>query len=324
MKTSPIAITMGDPSGIGSEIILKTLIDTDITPEDIVLIGNKELFQREAFKLNTKILAKFNIIDISCDIDALKLGEPTIESGRVSFLALKTACDLALVGEISSVATAPTSKYAMSLANYKYSGQTEILQKYLGSRNNLNAEMLFVARDFRVLLLTRHIPLSKVSEFLTVENVVSSVLALHKSLISNFKISNPKIAICGLNPHAGEDGILGDEEIKIIIPAILELKSKYDVDIEGPFPGDTIWVKAGVNYIDQKPLPYDAYISCYHDQGLIPIKLLALYSTVNVTINLPIIRTSPSHGTAFDIAGQGVANHLSMKSALELASNLSG
>lgn len=321
MTNKKIAITIGDPAGIGPEIILKALDYINNHDKKFLLIGNKEIFYREAAKTSTK-LDNIEIIDITCDIENIHTGISSIESGKLSYLALEMACNLANQGKISAIATAPLSKKAINMAGYHYSGQTEILETLLKNKNNNQAEMFFVAGNFRVLLLTRHIPLSKIKESLTIERIISAIDALNKSLIKNFKINKPKIAICGLNPHAGEDGLLGAEEQEIIIPALNILRKEFNIDIEGPFPGDTLWLKARKPYFDKTDQPYDAYAACYHDQGLIPMKLLAMDYTVNTTINLSVIRTSPSHGTAYDIAGKNIANYNSMIEAIKLASNL--
>lgn len=315
-----IAVTIGDPSGIGPEIILKSIKENKSLAEKLLLIGNKEIFLQYAEKLDLPI-SNLEIYDIEGNISNLKEGVPTIESGIISFNAVKTACEFARQDEIRAIVTAPISKKAINMAGFKYSGHTEILQELIN--DNKPVEMFFVADDFRVLLLTRHISLIDVPKVLTTEKIIESCLILNKSLKKDFKSINPKIAICGLNPHAGEDGLLGNEEQQIIIPAINELQSKYGINIEGPFPADTIWLKAVKPYLEKTSQPYDAYIACYHDQGLIPMKLLAMEETVNVTINMPVIRTSPSHGTAFDNAGKNIASFRSMESAIKLADQIS-
>ncbi|OGI21973.1 MAG: 4-hydroxythreonine-4-phosphate dehydrogenase PdxA [Candidatus Melainabacteria bacterium RIFOXYA12_FULL_32_12] len=322
IKYKKIAITIGDPTGIGPEIIIKSINSLDIPAKEYILIGNKEIFHKVSSKINQPLPDNLDIIDIPCDISKISAGQPNIESGKLSYLALKKACQLAQNNEIRAIVTAPLSKEAINMAGYHYSGQTEILQDYLGNKNE-QAEMLFVARDFRVLLLTRHIPLKDVPQALTQDKIINTILALNKSLTKDFNTIKPRLAVCGLNPHAGENGLLGTEEQEIIIPAINKLKEKYNINIEGPFPADTMWNKAAKPYIEENPQPYQAYVACYHDQGLIPIKLLAMDFTVNMTINLPIIRTSPSHGTAFDIASKNIANYNSMKEAIDLAYSIS-
>ena len=200
------------------------------------------------------------------------------------------------------------------MAGHKFNGQTEILQKYLAHENQL-AEMLFIAKNFRVLLLTRHVALKDIN--LTREIVIEKVLNLRVFFKQHFKIENPKFALCGFNPHSGEDGILGKEEINILIPAVAELQEK-GVNITNPLPADTLFVGASREYFDDVSQPeYDCYIANYHDQGLIPIKTVAGDKTVNMTIGLDIIRTSPGHGTAFDIAGKNVADETGMIEAIK-------
>lgn len=321
MKISKkIAITMGDPSGIGPEIIIKALNSKEISQENIILLGNKKVFQEfgERHKLRTDFKCEF--IQTECDLSKLIKATPTEESGKAAYLALNTACDLANQNIITGIVTAPLSKKAINLAGFCYSGQTEILKNHIKSPSELNSpEMLFVAKDFRVMLLTRHVELSSLCELITENKIIDSVINLNNSLKEDFGIKKPEIAICGLNPHAGEDGLLGREEIDIFLPALKKLKDIYKINISGPFPGDTIWVNAGRSFVNNKKLPYDAYISCYHDQGLIPIKLLAMDLCINTTINLPVIRTSPSHGTAYDIADKNIANPQSMIEAIKLA-----
>ena len=200
------------------------------------------------------------------------------------------------------------------MAGHKFNGQTEILQKYLAHENQL-AEMLFIAKKFRVLLLTRHVALKDIN--LTKEIVIEKVLNLREFFKQHFKIENPKFALCGFNPHSGEDGILGKEEINILIPAVAELREK-GVNITNPLPADTLFVGASREYFDDVSQPeYDCYIANYHDQGLIPIKTVAGDKTVNMTIGLDIIRTSPGHGTAFDIAGKNIADETGMIEAIK-------
>lgn len=359
-----IAITMGDPAGIGPEIIIKALRSFDRGGEDlknlryldklemtsevtsvmstrakksqddgIIVIGSKSVF-KDAMKsfasaqdvYNELTLAhsekaflnNIEFIDIPCNVSQIKKGYLSKEAGRVAYECLKIACELVKEDKVYSIATAPVSKEAINMAGYNYSGQTEILETMLGDKNN-KAEMLFVSDEMRTLLLTRHLELASTSRFLTKDRIIEGVLALNKSLTNDFNILKPRIAICAFNPHAGENGILGQEEIRVIIPAVNELKEEYGVNIEGPFPADTLWAKAGKAYLTQNKQPYDAYVACYHDQGLIPVKLLAMDKTVNTTINLPVIRTSPAHGTAFDIADKYCANPDSMVEAIRLA-----
>lgn len=298
-----IAITTGDPNGIGAEITIKTLNELDLPQDKIVLISNKDVLDYYG-----KLDKKYDIIEIPFDKRDIKVGKVTKEAGEFSFQSLLKVCEI----KPKAIVTAPVAKNAMYLAGHNFNGQTEVLQKYLAHDNQL-AEMLFVANNFRVLLLTRHCALKDV--YLTKEIIVKKITNLVKTFNNHFNIPNPKFALCGFNPHSGEDGILGREEIDILIPAVKELQA-LGVDISMPLPADTLFVKAGNHYFRGEKDDYDCYIANYHDQGLIPIKTVAGDKTVNMTIGLDIIRTSPGHGTAFDIAGQNIADPNGMISAI--------
>lgn len=298
-----IAITTGDPNGIGAEITIKALNELDLPQDKIVLISNKDVLDYYG-----KLDKKYDIIEIPFDKRDIKVGKVTKEAGEFSFQSLLKVCEI----KPKAIVTAPVAKNAMYLAGHNFNGQTEVLQKYLAHDNQL-AEMLFVANNFRVLLLTRHCALKDV--YLTKEIIVKKITNLVKTFNNHFNIPNPRFALCGFNPHSGEDGILGREEIDILIPAVKELQT-LGVDISMPLPADTLFVKAGNHYFKGEKDDYDCYIANYHDQGLIPIKTVAGDKTVNMTIGLDIIRTSPGHGTAFDIAGQNIADPNGMISAI--------
>lgn len=298
-----IAITTGDPNGIGAEITIKALNELDLPQDKIVLISNKDVLDYYG-----KLDKKYDIIEIPFDKRDIKVGKVTKEAGEFSFQSLLKVCEI----KPKAIVTAPVAKNAMYLAGHNLNGQTEVLQKYLAHDNQL-AEMLFVANNFRVLLLTRHCALKDV--YLTKEIIVKKITNLVKTFNNHFNIPNPRFALCGFNPHSGEDGILGREEIDILIPAVKELQA-LGVDISMPLPADTLFVKAGNHYFKGEKDDYDCYIANYHDQGLIPIKTVAGDKTVNMTIGLDIIRTSPGHGTAFDIAGQNIADPNGMISAI--------
>lgn len=307
-----IAITIGDPNGISPEITIKALNFLDLPQEKVVLIANKNIldYYKENFDLSLE--KDYEIVEIPYEKGDIKLGEETEEAGEFAFCALRKACDMAIDGEIEAIVTAPVSKNAMQLAGHKYSGQTEILEQYLANEGQ-KAEMLFICEKFSVLLITRHIALKDISFVITKDLIVRKITSLANSLKNQIKIENPKFAICALNPHAGENGLFGDEEQTQIIPAIEELR-ELGINIDGPFPADTLFTNCL-----QENNKYDCYIAMYHDQGLIPIKLLEQENSVNTTIGLNVIRTSPAHGTAFDIAGKNVANPNSMINAIELA-----
>lgn len=310
-----IAITTGDPNGIGAEITIKALNRLNLPIEDILLISNKKVLD-----FYGKLDKNYEILEIPFD-GTIEPGKVTAECGEFSFLSVQKACEIGA----RAIVTAPVAKNALYLAGHKFSGQTEILQKYLAHDDQL-AEMLFVAGNFRVLLLTRHCALKDVN--LTVKTVVEKITNLEYFFCTKLGIEKPRFALCGFNPHAGEDGILGREEQEILQPAVEILRSR-GTSITDPLPADTLFVKAGRDYFSPSTAcgnlsnagkkaqdSYDCYIANYHDQGLIPIKTVAGDSTVNMTIGLDIIRTSPGHGTAFDIAGKNIAREDSMIAAI--------
>ncbi len=293
-RMSKIAVTTGDPNGIGAEITIKALNKLDLPEDKIVIISNKKIID-----FYGKLNRNYDIIEIPYEAE-IEPGKVTKEAGEFSFLSVKKACET----DAKAIVTAPVAKNALYLAGHRFNGQTEILQKYLAHNNQL-AEMLFVAGKFRVLLLTRHVALKDIN--LTKEMVVEKITNLRDFFVTHLNISKPEFALCAFNPHAGEDGILGHEEIDILIPAVEELRAN-GINITNPLPADTLFIKA---------LDYDCCIANYHDQGLIPIKTVAGDKTVNMTIGLDIIRTSPGHGTAFDIAGKNVADETGMVEAIK-------
>lgn len=300
-----IAITTGDPNGIGAEITIKALKKLNLPADKFVIISN-----RKVIDFYGKPDKDYEIIEIpySAEINA---GMVTAEAGEFSFQSLKKACEI----KPKAIVTAPVAKNALHLAGRIFNGQTEVLEHFL-AHDSQKAEMLFAADNFRVLLLTRHCALKDIN--LTKEIVINKILNLEKFFKTQLGIKHPKFALCGFNPHSGEDGILGLEEIDILRPAVRELRAK-GIDITDPLPADTLFVKAAKEYFCGKIHPaYDCYIANYHDQGLIPIKTVAGDTTVNMTIGLDIIRTSPGHGTAFDIAGKNLADENGMVSAIKM------
>lgn len=303
--SNKIAITTGDPNGIGAEITIKALNLLNLPARDIVIISNKKV-------LNTygRINNDYEVIEVDYN-EKIIPGEVSASAGDFAFKCLERACEI----KPKFIVTAPTSKEAMNLAGHNFSGQTEVLEKFL-AHNGQKAEMLFVSKDFRVLLLTRHCALKDVEKHFTKEMIIEKTERLRSYFQNKLFIQKPSFALCALNPHAGENGLMGDEEEKIILPAI-EAVRKRGINITNPLPADTLFIKGVQNYLKGEKMPYDCYIACYHDQGLIPIKSVASEKTVNMTIGLDIIRTSPSHGTAFDIAGKNIANPDSMIEAIK-------
>ena len=303
--SNKIAITTGDPNGIGAEITIKALNMLNLPSKDIVLVSNQKVLSTYG-----KLLNNYEIIDVEYN-SKVRVGELSKEAGDFSYRLLEKACEI----KPKFIVTAPTSKEAMNMAGHKFNGQTEVLEHFL-ARDGQKAEMLFVSKDFRVLLLTRHLPLKEISSSLTKELIIEKVERLRSFFQNKLYINKPSFALCALNPHAGENGLLGKEEAEIMLPAVEAVRNK-GINITNPLPADTLFVKGVQNYINGNKLPYDCYIACYHDQGLIPIKSVAAKRTVNMTIGLDITRTSPSHGTAFDIAGKNIANPESMIEAIK-------
>ena len=333
-ETAPLAITVGDPAGIGAEIVLKALSDAKIADKcQIVVIGTRSLLETTYQQLRqlgkaAADPASLPILDIPLDFPII-CGQGSAGSGEASFAYLEAAIAGTLAGEFQGIVTAPIAKSCWQAAGHPFPGQTEVLARRAGVESY---GMLFVARSphsgwiLRTLLATTHIPLSQVPAVLSPELLAQKLDLLVESLATDFGIVTPRIAIAGLNPHSGEAGQLGLEEQDWLIPWLArEREARPDLHLLGPVPPDTLWVSAGQSWYGEgkNPNPIDAYLALYHDQGLIPVKLLAFDRAVNTTIGLPFVRTSPDHGTAFDIAGMGVARPDSMKAAIELAFELS-
>lgn len=321
-----IGITSGDEAGIGPEIIVKTLARKNIPRARFVIYGSARTIDKVAADLKIKLpycLAhsisdidpkrKINLINCPQKEPAkIAYGKSTVQTARNAFQYITLAAHDALAGKIDAIVTAPISKIAMQKAGINIHGHTDYLARL--SRIG-NYAMMFVGGGLKVVLATIHIPLKKVPSGVTRENLHDKILLTNTTLKNMFRIKKPRIAVCGLNPHAGEEGMLGSEEREIIIPLLKQLRRR-GVDVVGPFPADTVFNRA----LNRE---FDVVIAMYHDQGLIPIKLLAFDSGVNMTLGLPFIRTSPDHGTAFDIAGRGIASPNSFAAALKLAITLS-
>lgn len=334
-----LAVTLGDPAGIGPEVVLKALADPAISQAcEVTVVGSRSLLEKTHQHL-LKIAsqeplanpAALNVLDVGLDHQTeaqIIWGQESAAGGAASFEYLETAIAHALTGDFRGIVTGPISKAAWKAAGYDYPGQTELLaEKSRADRYG----MLFVARSphtgwtLRTLLATTHIPLRDVSDQLTPELMTQKLELLVDCLERDFEIHQPRIAIAGLNPHSGEQGKLGTEEQTWLIPWMKKMRDRLPhVQLDGPIPPDTLWVSPGqawFNPASHQPTA-DAYLALYHDQGLIPVKLMAFDRAVNTSIGLPFIRTSPDHGTAFDIAGRGLAMATSMKAAIYLAMEL--
>ncbi|MBH8563934.1 4-hydroxythreonine-4-phosphate dehydrogenase PdxA [Nostoc sp. CENA67] len=334
-----LALTLGDPSGIGPEVILKALADPDVMQNyDLTVVGNRDLLVQTYDKLNLNanlpVLAnpgELAVIDVplnSQNDSQIIMGIGNAASGAASFAYMEYAIAQTLAGKFDGIVTGPIAKSAWKAAGYNYPGQTELLAQKSGVDR---FGMLFVARSpytnwtLRALLATTHIPISQVADTLTPQLLTKKLDLLVECLEKDFGIEKGRIAIAGLNPHSGEQGQLGTEEQDWLIPWLEQERQKRpNLQLEGPIPPDTMWVKPGQAWYSNSQIqnPADAYLALYHDQGLIPVKLMAFDRAVNTSIGLPFVRTSPDHGTAFDIAGKGIADATSMKAAIQLAAEL--
>ena len=317
-----LAFTCGDINGIGPEICIKT-INQIYSPAErkIVLFCPSNVIEEEL--LGTTHSFSYQIIKdkfpqnldpsyvtiINTGHYKQQVGKPTIFSGKAAFASLKAAYEAASLKLADAIITAPVSKTAFKFAGIKYPGQTEILAKFSKSKNYL---MVFLSNKFICGLTTIHEPIKNVSRLITKQRIVSSIKTLNETLVKDLGKSSPKIAVLGLNPHAGENGNIGEEELLSIGPAVRSIKN---ISVEGPFVPDAF-------FGNHKHEDYDAVLGMYHDQVLIPFKMMNFNSGVNYTAGLPIIRTSPDHGTGFDIAGRGIANPQSMLEAVKWAEKI--
>lgn len=312
-----VGISIGDFNGIGPEIIMKSLKDKSITDFFTpVIFGSGKLFtyQKNIFKLQLNFHYineasqaqgdKINMVNLSKDNVTVELGKPSEESTRMAIESLEAATEALMKGDIDVLVTAPINKDEMMKYGFEHAGHTG----YFEEKFQRKGLMFLVTDDLKVAVSTHHIPIAKVAENISKEKIKKQIKILNQSLIEDFQITLPKIAVLGLNPHAGDGGVIGTEEIDIITPAIKEV---YDNGVLafGPYPADSF-------FQPQKYGAFDAVLAMYHDQGLAPFKTLAYEDGVNYTAGLPFIRTSPDHGVAYDIAGQNLADERSFVEAI--------
>lgn len=315
---------MGDPCGIGPEIIIKSLKSLAVRKiASYVIIGNKSVFEQaiRAFKIPLKYRTISHISELkdskqlisllsmgNFNSDLIKQKKATAEGGELSVQCVIRGINLAMSGHIDALVTAPICKEAIYRAGYGYPGHTEMLRIFSGVERVV---MLMAGGKLRVAFVTTHIALKDVPQLVTIEDILGTITISNDNLKQYFGFKKPRIAVCGLNPHAGEEGIFGDEERKVIIPAVEKAK-KNGILCDGPVSADTIFYKALKG-------AYDVVVAIYHDQGAIPLKLHAFETGVNITLGIPFVRTSPDHGTAYDIAGKGIADPHSMTEAIKMA-----
>ncbi|MDQ0302554.1 4-hydroxythreonine-4-phosphate dehydrogenase PdxA [Ancylobacter polymorphus] len=334
MAVPRLAITMGDPAGIGPEIIAKA--GARLAPRlhagelSLLVIGSVTALRAAEALLATPPIpeieeaaqaAPLAILAAGNEREPIRLGEMSAEGGRLAYLAIEKAVRLAQSGAIAGLVTAPLNKEALNLAGYAYSGHTDMLADLTGARDSV---MMLAHGDFRVSHLTTHVALADVPSKLTPARL-RRVIELTAAMLRSLGIAHPRIGIAALNPHAGEGGIFGREDIDVTAPLVATYEGS-DITVIGPVPGDTVFVKL-------RGRSYDAVVAMYHDQGHVPVKLLGFdvdpatgewkaLSGVNISLGLPIIRTSVDHGTAFDIAGKGLANEESLIEAIDFALEL--
>lgn len=320
-----VGITIGDPAGIGTEVVLKSLADKSLNEKCVPVIIADDVFLREAAK-RQNLACDFKVVETGAEIsrqetaplifrlpnitEKIEFGKETAIGGRASAEYIETCVKLIQTGFLDAIATAPISKKAIQLGGYDFPGHTEFLAHLTATKE---FAMSFMAENLCVVLLSTHVSLKQSIELVKRERIVKLVRLVNRQL-QNWGFPKPKIAIAGLNPHAGESGLFGDEEIREINPAIAECRAE-GIEVSGAYSADTIFLR-------NKQGEFDAVIANYHDQATIPVKSLSFGDAVNVTMGLPFVRTSVDHGTAFDIAGKNLAQYSSMKAAILLAANL--
>ncbi|MCR9132183.1 MAG: 4-hydroxythreonine-4-phosphate dehydrogenase PdxA [bacterium] len=318
-----IAISIGDINGIGPEVVIKSLLEIDLDRSTPIIISPKYIVDFYCaildVNLNAEIITKpdevtpnkINILNIECEEIEITPGTQSAGSGAIAMQSIKQCIEWCKTGNAHAMVTAPISKEAVNLAGYNIPGHTEFLAQQCEVDEVL---MMLVSENIRVALVTAHIPVSEISQTITEELILRKAQLLFHSLKYDFGLESPNIAVLGLNPHAGDGGVIGREEIEIIEPALKQAQQRM-LPLKGPFPADGFFGQ-------QLHSQFDAILAMYHDQGLAPFKLLSFGHGVNFTAGLPIIRTCPDHGTAFNIAGKGVANSTSFSQAYSVAVNM--
>jgi 4-hydroxythreonine-4-phosphate dehydrogenase len=334
-----IAVTTGDPAGIGPEICARLFARVKPARSAPLLVGAPGAFgpwlKRAGFKQDSgyrvfddpgeavrAAVDSSDIVILDTGVtDEYPVGEDSPGGGRHAGEAIKHACELVKNWSVRGIVTAPISKKSLNLADFRFTGHTEMLARYL---NAPDCQMVMVCGNLRVVPLTRHVPLSEVSHLITEQSIQTCVRVVGSALTADFGIEAPRIAVAGLNPHASDRGVIGNEEESTIIPA-LEKLSAEGFDVTGPVPADALFPGAYRDFVDLagERGRYDVYIAMYHDQGLAPFKMMAQRRGVNVTVGLPVIRCSVDHGVAYDIAGRGTGETESLFEAYKLAEEMS-
>jgi 4-hydroxythreonine-4-phosphate dehydrogenase len=318
--SAPFAISCGDPAGIGPEIIAKAwALRSENKLPPFFVVGDAAVFEQLAIAPVARIegpgavAAAFDralpVLHVHSG-EPVVPGEPTLDGAQCALHALEMACGMTRAGEAGAMITAPVAKSQLYKIGFTFPGQTEFVSERCGIAR-ANAVMMLAGPSLRVIPITTHIPLMSVGASLTIELILARVRTAHKAIIRNFGIAAPRIAVAGLNPHAGEDGAMGREEVDIIAPAVALARAE-GLDVTGPLAADTM-------FHDEARAAYDVALCPTHDQALIPLKTLHFFDGVNMTLGLPIVRTSPDHGTAFALAGKNRADPRSMIAAIQMA-----
>ncbi|MCB8880714.1 4-hydroxythreonine-4-phosphate dehydrogenase PdxA [Acidisoma cellulosilytica] len=317
--TQPMGITMGDPAGVGPEIVVK--LAAEGLPHPTVVFGDFAILARAAKLLGVPVeiveiahaglaqggVGRIEVVPVSRLPADLPFGQVDARAGAAAYAYIDRAITAVQAGEISAIVTAPINKMAMHEAGIDYPGHTEILAERAGTTDYA---MMLANKELRVLLVSIHVPLSEAVRMVTVENELRAIRLAHRAGLQ-FGIPRPRIGVAGLNPHAGEGGMFGSEDDAIIAPAVA-IARQEGIDVAGPLSGDTVFMRARMG-------EFDVVVAQYHDQGLIPVKYLGLDEGVNITVGLPFVRTSVDHGTAFEIAGKGTASAASLRAAMAQA-----
>jgi 4-hydroxythreonine-4-phosphate dehydrogenase len=317
---------MGDPAGIGPEVVLKAVAEEEVQRVCVpVIVGDAQLLSHTARTLDLQ--SGYDIVRVGEALPEQASGplifhldningviEPGVESGAAGKAAggyIEAAVELCAAGSVDAIATAPINKRSLFLGGYSFPGHTEFLAHLTGTEE---FAMAFVAANLRIVLISTHVPLAEAIRLVKRELIVRTIHLTNREL-KRWGIERPRLAVAALNPHGAEGGLFGMEETSEIAPAVAECRNAEDINVEGPYSADTVFLRASRG-------EFDAVIACYHDQAMIPVKCLSFGEAVNVTLGLPFIRTSVDHGTAFDIAGKGIAEHSSMVAAIKLAAEL--
>lgn len=334
----PVALTMGDACGIGPEILAKLFQGPDAEGRGCVVLGDLAVMRRaagivggrlavaelgsvaEAWQVPPNCIPVLQAGGLPIDLWQAPIGQVDARAGAAAAACIERAVALARLGEIAAIVTAPIHKEAFAAAGVNYPGHTEMLQALADPASPPTVRMMLANDELRTVLVTIHMSLRRAIDALSIDSVLDTLRIAHRSAL-RWGLASPRIAVAGLNPHAGEGGLFGDEELRVIGPAVLAARAE-GIDARGPYAPDTVFMRA--RHASGHPGEFDLVVAMVHDHGLIPVKYLGVEHGVNVTLGLPFVRTSPDHGTAFDIAGTGRADASSLRAALRMARRLAG